>query len=117
MSLTLTRLMIYSKYSEKQVLSEREQAMDELKKQIIESTGLTDGKAQNVINMVASFLKKRLPVPIPSQIDVVLAGADVRHQISRLFDAIDAPVKSGDSEVVKLILAQGVNPNLRNSVG
>ena len=91
--------------------------MDELKKQIIESTGLADGKAQNAIYTVASFLKKRLPAPIPSQIDVVLAGTDVRFQISRLFDAINAPIKTGDAEVAKLILAQGVNPNLMNSVG
>jgi len=90
--------------------------MNELKKQIIKSTELTDEKAQKVINMVANFLKKRLPIPIPSQIDVVLAGTDVRHKISILFDAIGAPIETGDAEVVKLILTQGVNPNIRNSV-
>lgn len=91
--------------------------MDKLKKQIIESAGLTDEKAQKVIHTVTSFLKKRLPAPIPSQIDAVLTGIDVHQQVSRLFDTIGAPIESGDTEVVKLILTQGVDVNLRNSVG
>ena len=86
-------LDIYSICSEKQVLFERDQAMDKLKKQIIESTGLTDEKAQKVIHTVASFLKKRLPVPIPSQIDVVLTGINVHQQVSRLFEAIGTPIE------------------------
>jgi len=49
--------------------------MDELIKRITEKTGISEDQARSAVNMVAGFLKERLPAPLAGQIDNVLSGA------------------------------------------
>ena len=49
--------------------------MDELVKQVIERTGISESQAQTAVTTVLGFLKERLPEPISGQLDGVLGGA------------------------------------------
>jgi uncharacterized protein (DUF2267 family) len=48
--------------------------MDELIKRITEKTGISEDQARSAVNMVAGFLKERLPGPIAGQVDNLLSG-------------------------------------------
>ena len=47
--------------------------MDELVKLVASKTGLSDGHARIAVETVLSFVKGRLPSPLASQIDALLA--------------------------------------------
>lgn len=51
--------------------------MDELVKLVVKKTGLPEAQAKAAIKVVLDFLKKKLPKPIGSQIDTVLAGGSL----------------------------------------
>ena len=49
--------------------------MDELVKQVVERTGISEAQAQTAVTTVLGFLKTRLPEPIAGQLDGFLGGA------------------------------------------
>ena len=49
--------------------------MDELIKQIVTKTGITEDQARAAVQTVAGFLKEKLPAPIAGQVDAVLSGS------------------------------------------
>jgi hypothetical protein len=49
--------------------------MDELIKQVVERTGISEQQARGAVDTVLGFLKTRLPAPIAGQLDGVLSGA------------------------------------------
>jgi hypothetical protein len=49
--------------------------MDELIKQVVERTGISESQAQTAVTTVLGFLKNKLPGPIAGQIDGVVGGA------------------------------------------
>jgi hypothetical protein len=53
---------------------ERNIEMDEIIQRLIEKTGLPADKARAAVDTVLGFLKERLPGPMASQIDNLLAG-------------------------------------------
>ena len=48
--------------------------MDELIKQVVAKTGISDEQARSAVNTVLDFVKERLPAPIAGQIDNVVSG-------------------------------------------
>lgn len=48
--------------------------MDEIIQRLIDKTGLPEDKARAAIDTVLGFLKEKLPAPVASQIDNLLAG-------------------------------------------
>jgi hypothetical protein len=48
--------------------------MDEIIQRLIERTGLPEDKAATAADTVIGFLKEKLPAPVASQIDKVIAG-------------------------------------------
>ncbi len=48
--------------------------MNELINKVTERTGIPADKAKMAVDTVMTFLKDKLPAPIASQIDTVLAG-------------------------------------------
>jgi hypothetical protein len=50
--------------------------MDELVQLLMQKTGMSQEKAQEVVNTVVSHLKAKLPGPIASHLDSVLNGAN-----------------------------------------
>ncbi|HEY0170696.1 MAG TPA: hypothetical protein VGB98_06710 [Pyrinomonadaceae bacterium] len=49
--------------------------MDELIKQVVERTGISESQAQTAVTTVLGFLQSRLPEPIAGQLDGLLGGA------------------------------------------
>ena len=49
--------------------------MEDLIKQVVEKTGISEAQAQTAVTTVLGFLKTRLPEPIAGQLDGVLGGA------------------------------------------
>ena len=49
--------------------------MDELVKQVVERTGISEAQAQTAVTTVLGFLKTRLPEPIAGQLDGLVGGA------------------------------------------
>ena len=49
--------------------------MDELIKQVVERTGISESQAQTAVTTVLGFLKNRLPEPLAGQLDGLLGGA------------------------------------------
>jgi hypothetical protein len=49
--------------------------MDELIKQVVERTGISEQQARGAVETVLGFLKNRLPAPLAGQLDGVLGGA------------------------------------------
>jgi len=49
--------------------------MDELVQVLMQKTGMSQEKAQEVVNTVVSHIKARLPGPIASHLDSFLSGA------------------------------------------
>ena len=59
--------------------------MDELVKMIAKKTGLSEDMSRQVVNMVLDFMKKKLPAPLATQIDTVLAGGAAADALGGLF--------------------------------
>lgn len=49
--------------------------MDELIRQVVERTGISESQAQTAVTTVLGFLKNQLPEPIAGQLDGLLGGA------------------------------------------
>jgi hypothetical protein len=49
--------------------------MDELIKQVVERTGISEQQARGAVDTVLGFLKARLPEPIAGQLDGLASGA------------------------------------------
>jgi hypothetical protein len=49
--------------------------MDELIKQVVERTGISEQQARGAVETVLGFLKNRLPEPIAGQLDGLAGGA------------------------------------------
>ena len=49
--------------------------MDELIKQVVEKTGISEPQARTAVETVVGFLKERLPAPVAGHIDGALGGA------------------------------------------
>ncbi|MBA3947914.1 MAG: hypothetical protein H0X37_25605 [Herpetosiphonaceae bacterium] len=49
--------------------------MDELVKQVMERTGISEEQARGAIQTVAEFVKAKLPPPFAGQVDAFLSGA------------------------------------------
>ena len=49
--------------------------MDELIKQVVERTGISEQQARGAVETVVGFLKTRLPEPIAGQLDGLVGGA------------------------------------------
>ena len=48
--------------------------MDELIKQVVQKTGISEEQARAAIQTVAGFLKDKLPAPVAGQVDALLGG-------------------------------------------
>lgn len=49
--------------------------MDELIQQITQKTGVSQQTAQEIVNMVVSRLKQRVPAPLANSLDQYLSGS------------------------------------------
>ena len=49
--------------------------MDELIKQVVERTGISEQQARGAVETVLGFLKNRLPEPLSGQLDGLVGGA------------------------------------------
>ncbi len=49
--------------------------MDELVRQVVERTGISESQAQTAVTTVLGFIKGRLPEPLAGQLDGLLGGA------------------------------------------
>jgi hypothetical protein len=49
--------------------------VDELVKQVVERTGISEQQARTAVETVAGFLKERLPAPVAGQVDTALGAA------------------------------------------
>ncbi len=48
--------------------------MDELIKQVVSKTGISEDQARTAVTTVLGFVKDKLPAPIASQIDSAISG-------------------------------------------
>lgn len=48
--------------------------MDELIKQVVSKTGISEDQARTAVTTVLGFVKDKLPAPIASQIDNAMTG-------------------------------------------
>ena len=58
--------------------------MDELVKAIAEQANLPEAQAQKAAEAAVSFLKQRLPAPLASQLDVVLANEQLMENAGEI---------------------------------
>jgi hypothetical protein len=49
--------------------------MEDLVRQVVERTGISESQAQTAVTTVLGFIKGRLPEPIAGQLDGLLGGA------------------------------------------
>ena len=49
--------------------------MDEIIKEVVKKTGISEEQARGAVTTVINFLKGKLPAPIAGQIDSVLGGS------------------------------------------
>ena len=49
--------------------------MEDLIRQVVERTGISEAQAQTAVTTVLGFVKTRLPEPIAGQLDGLLGGA------------------------------------------
>ena len=49
--------------------------MDELIKQVVERTGISEQQARGAVETVLGFIKNRLPEPLAGQLDGLVGGA------------------------------------------
>ena len=52
--------------------------MDQLVKMVVEKTGIPEDKARMAVQVVASYLKDKVPGPMAGQIDSALAGGSAQ---------------------------------------
>ena len=52
----------------------RRRDVDQLIEQITQRTGITEAQARDAVQMVAAFLKEKLPAPVAAQVDGLLGG-------------------------------------------
>ena len=50
--------------------------MNEIIQRLISRTGLSEEQAASAVQVVAGFLKEKLPAPLAGQVDAVLGGGD-----------------------------------------
>ena len=62
----------------------KEHEMEEIVKVVIAKTGLSEEHARLAVDTVLSFLKTKLPAPVASQIDGLLAGGGLAGAVSGL---------------------------------
>ena len=62
--------------------------MDELVKLVASKLGVTEDKAKVAVDLVAGFLKKKLPAPLASQIDAVLSGGGLADKAKGLLKGL-----------------------------
>lgn len=62
--------------------------MDQLIQQITTKTGISDQQAREAVQVVAGFLKEKLPAPIAGQVDGVLGNADAANMAGQAFDTL-----------------------------
>ncbi len=51
--------------------------MDELVNQISSRTGISEDQARQAVEMVIGFIKTKLPEPLASQVDSLVAGGNI----------------------------------------
>ena len=69
--------------------------MEELVSLVVKKTGLPKATAQNVVNIVLDFLKKKLPPAVGSTIDGFLSGkGQVASAADMLSDLLNTTQKS-----------------------
>ena len=61
--------------------------MDQLVQQITAKTGISDEQARQAIQVVAGFLKEKLPAPLAGQLDAVL-GSGGQYSGNAIKDAL-----------------------------
>ncbi len=59
--------------------------MDELVKQVVQRTGISEDQARQAVTVVINFIKERLPAPIASQVDGFLNNPGMAAGIGGLF--------------------------------
>jgi hypothetical protein len=57
--------------------------MDEVVKQIVERTGLPEAQARMAAEIAFNFIKSKLPEPLASQVEGVLAGQAAMDAVSK----------------------------------
>ena len=57
--------------------------MDELVSLVVKKTGLSEEAARKAVVTVIDFLKKKLPVPIAGQIDLVLGKSGGKEGLAK----------------------------------
>ena len=65
--------------------------MDELIAQITQRTGISAEQARQAVQVVADYVKTKLPAPLASQVDAALGGAapgDVAGQASQMLGGL-----------------------------
>jgi hypothetical protein len=50
--------------------------MDELVKLVSQRAGISENQARQAIEVIAGYVKKRLPAPLAGQVDRILEGGD-----------------------------------------
>lgn len=64
--------------------------MVELVKSVSQKTGLHEQIARVAVEVVVDYLQEKLPPPIAEQIERVLAGADLRQDVSSLAEGLSS---------------------------
>lgn len=59
--------------------------MDELIKQVVQKTGISEDQARQAVTVVLNFLKERLPAPLASQVDGILNNPGAAGALGGLF--------------------------------
>ncbi len=62
--------------------------MNELVNLIVKKTGIPQATAQNVVNIVVDFLKKKLPAPVGAQIDGLLSNQAAVQQAENVLGGL-----------------------------
>jgi hypothetical protein len=68
--------------------------MEELKKQIMERTGISDVQATEALKLVSEYLKKRLPGIIHNPLDKAFQGIDFEENLKSQVGEIGREVKN-----------------------
>ena len=67
--------------------------MDDLKKQVMEKSGLSEAQAITVIETVVKYIKDRVPPIIHNQLDKIVAGMSLEESIRNQVENIGGEVK------------------------
>ncbi len=72
--------MIIIESIEEMKTTSRSFKMDELIKLVVQKTGIPEATAKQVVELVVSQLKSKLPPPIAAQLDTVLSGGTAKME-------------------------------------